>query len=210
MSHDEAINDGATERYVLEEMTDEERDAFEEHYFECAVCAEDVRAAIAVREGLAAVQHHEPVPAVVPFEPRRWKLPATLATAASAAFALLGWTHYLQVVPLRAQLAQARQAAIPASHNFQPLRGENNFVFPDRSKAILLDVYIDTSDEAPGYVISVVNEQGVSRKIQVSPDQAKEGFVPVVFPAGTIEPGNYTIRVDGKQPAMETFRFQVK
>ncbi len=32
----------ATERYLLDEMNDAEREAFEEHYFDCAVCAANV------------------------------------------------------------------------------------------------------------------------------------------------------------------------
>lgn len=38
MNHEEAIGTHAVERYSLGEMTPEERDAFEHHYFECAEC----------------------------------------------------------------------------------------------------------------------------------------------------------------------------
>ena len=37
MNHVEAVKTLAIERYLLEEMTPEERDAFEEHFFSCAV-----------------------------------------------------------------------------------------------------------------------------------------------------------------------------
>ena len=52
MDHVEAVKTLAIERYLLEEMTQEERDAFEEHYFSCAECAEDAREAAAMREGV--------------------------------------------------------------------------------------------------------------------------------------------------------------
>src|SRR5215469_10362255 len=42
MDHDAAGQTLATERYFLNEMTSEERDAFEEHYFSCSECASDV------------------------------------------------------------------------------------------------------------------------------------------------------------------------
>jgi hypothetical protein len=42
MNHQEAENTKATERYLLREMTNEERMAFEEHYLECAQCLEAV------------------------------------------------------------------------------------------------------------------------------------------------------------------------
>ncbi len=54
MEHLEAVNTLAIERYLLEEMPQEERDAFEEHFFSCAECADDVREAAAMREGVRA------------------------------------------------------------------------------------------------------------------------------------------------------------
>lgn len=45
VSHTLAIDSLAAERYVLKEMTEEERDAYEEHFFSCVACAEEVRAA---------------------------------------------------------------------------------------------------------------------------------------------------------------------
>ena len=33
----------AAERYLLGELTDAERDQFEEHFFDCSACADDVR-----------------------------------------------------------------------------------------------------------------------------------------------------------------------
>ena len=43
MEHHEAVRTMAAERYLLEELSDDERDAFEAHFFECAVCADSVR-----------------------------------------------------------------------------------------------------------------------------------------------------------------------
>jgi hypothetical protein len=42
MRHEEATTEGLVERYLLGEMAEPERAAFEEHYFSCAVCAEEV------------------------------------------------------------------------------------------------------------------------------------------------------------------------
>ena len=45
MDHDTAIRIQAAERYVLEEFPPEERTEFEEHFFDCPECAEEVRSA---------------------------------------------------------------------------------------------------------------------------------------------------------------------
>ena len=42
MRHKDAIRDNAVERYLLGEMTEDQRAIFEEHYFDCPVCAVDV------------------------------------------------------------------------------------------------------------------------------------------------------------------------
>jgi anti-sigma factor RsiW len=53
MTHTEAVESYATERYLLGEMTEAERQAFEAHYFDCEMCAEDLRAASRMRDGVA-------------------------------------------------------------------------------------------------------------------------------------------------------------
>jgi anti-sigma factor RsiW len=48
MDHEVATTTHAVERYLLGEMPTSEREEFEEHYFSCADCAEDVRTASAL------------------------------------------------------------------------------------------------------------------------------------------------------------------
>jgi hypothetical protein len=45
MEHQRAVQNLAVESYLLGDMSPSERDAFEEHFFECSLCGEDVRAA---------------------------------------------------------------------------------------------------------------------------------------------------------------------
>ena len=47
MDHGEALQMMAAERYLLDELTPEERDAFELHMFGCHECALDLRAGAA-------------------------------------------------------------------------------------------------------------------------------------------------------------------
>ena len=42
MTHQQALDGLASERYLLDEMTEGERFEFEAHYFDCVDCAEDV------------------------------------------------------------------------------------------------------------------------------------------------------------------------
>jgi len=52
MGHEEAERANAVERYLLNELTDEQRMRFEAHYFECSLCADGILAGQALIEGL--------------------------------------------------------------------------------------------------------------------------------------------------------------
>ena len=69
MSHDNAVATMAAERYLLDELTEAERDVFEEHYFTCPECAEDVRAGEAMRREMQDVFRVTRERAPLPFRP---------------------------------------------------------------------------------------------------------------------------------------------
>jgi hypothetical protein len=54
MTHQQAVDRHAVERYLLDEMPEIERYAFEEHLFDCEMCADDVRIGAVMREGVEA------------------------------------------------------------------------------------------------------------------------------------------------------------
>ncbi len=54
MTHHEAVDTMAAERYLLDEMSGADREAFEEHYFSCPDCAGDLQTAAALLEGARA------------------------------------------------------------------------------------------------------------------------------------------------------------
>jgi hypothetical protein len=62
MEHQQAIGNLAVESYLLDQMTPQERDAFEEHYFECILCAEDIRAASKFIEDAREILREGPAP----------------------------------------------------------------------------------------------------------------------------------------------------
>src|ERR1035438_3132659 len=47
MDHSEAVKQMAAEKYLLNELAPDTRDAFEEHFFDCPDCALDLRAGAA-------------------------------------------------------------------------------------------------------------------------------------------------------------------
>ena len=92
MTHADAVRTLATERYLLDEMSEIERFAFEEHFFDCVECADDVRSGSVMRRGVkagllpdASREEH-----VVPLKTgrRRWNPAVVVPWAAAAMLAL--------------------------------------------------------------------------------------------------------------------------
>jgi anti-sigma factor RsiW len=54
MTHQDAVRTMASERYLLGEMSAQEQDRFEAHYFACDACAEEMRLASVLREEMSA------------------------------------------------------------------------------------------------------------------------------------------------------------
>lgn len=92
MDHAEAIATYATDRYLLGELTAAEADAFEEHYFDCVDCADELRVGMQFMSGgrKLAREATEPVaPApVVSIAERRPRRTAWIPAAAAAALVL--------------------------------------------------------------------------------------------------------------------------
>jgi hypothetical protein len=146
MDHLQAVDTLATERYILDEMTDEERESFEAHYFSCPECAEDLRAAAmmgdGVRDGLArggaplAGEHRT----VLPMRPMRhsWRPSIALPWAAAAALALaLGYQTIAG--PSVSRQASAPLPLMPST--LRPAsRGQEGIVSPGPGGVVTLAV----------------------------------------------------------------------
>ncbi|HEY1912216.1 MAG TPA: zf-HC2 domain-containing protein [Vicinamibacterales bacterium] len=104
MDHPQAVETLAMERYLLREMNDTERDAFEDHYFSCVECAQDARAAAVMQEGVASgvargadVASIGDRPKVAAFRPKTtsWRNSIALPWAAAALLAVgLGYQTF--------------------------------------------------------------------------------------------------------------------
>lgn len=89
MEHEDAMRTSAAERYLLGQMGGDERAIFEEHYFDCRICAEAITEGTRLMVVGRVVAKESPQSAdVLPF--RRWSEWAPAAAAASLVFGLLG------------------------------------------------------------------------------------------------------------------------
>jgi anti-sigma factor RsiW len=107
MTHQEAAETLAAERYLLDELSAGDREAFEAHYFSCEECAADLRSTAAMlqgaKEGLAG---SETAAAVIPMplartgtRPTAWYRSTAIPWAAAAALAAITTYQSVWVVP---------------------------------------------------------------------------------------------------------------
>jgi hypothetical protein len=122
VTHEQAGQTLAAERYLLDEMSDEQREAFEEHFFVCHECADDLRAAAAMIQGAkagfagtAGTGKVLTMPVERPTTGRpAWQRSVALPWAAAAALACLVTYQSAWVVPSLRQEASPR-ALVPVT-----------------------------------------------------------------------------------------------
>jgi anti-sigma factor RsiW len=113
MEHERAVQNLAVECYLLGEMTPGEREAFEEHYFECGVCAEDIRSAAQFLEDMKGVLGTDRRPLAMPLPSREapkrtgWNWSAWLqpqfAAAMVAVFGIVAAVETFSTIPVLKQ-----------------------------------------------------------------------------------------------------------
>ena len=186
MTHDAAVKSLATERYLLEEMSDEERDAFEEHFFSCPECADDLRTADLMRAGAREAGRRR----VVAFQPKRqprWTVALPWAAAASLAVVVgyqsLGTPRFdspyaLEPVTLR-----------PAS------RGATAVVKLDADvRAVALAIEADAPAGAPQWLYELRDADGRQVTAGRAPVTAPGSPLLLVIPSSSLmAPGRYVL-----------------
>jgi hypothetical protein len=116
MTHQQALETMAAERYLLDEMTEMEKHAFEEHFFDCNYCAQEVRLGEHIRaetrasrdSGLQAKDSQARTSNVVEFNKRpMWRRASTVIPWAAAAMLAVtaGYQSFVVVPGLRQAIA---------------------------------------------------------------------------------------------------------
>ena len=131
MDHNEAVRLQAAEKYVLGQLPKEQHAAYEEHYFDCPACAEEIKATAAFMESARQVVGEEVAQAVdeerlVPAAPRAsgwfgWLLRPAFAIPVFAALLLfIGYQNGVTIPRLKD--STSNQIGQNISSSFQ-LRG---------------------------------------------------------------------------------------
>jgi hypothetical protein len=201
MDHNLASETYAAERYLLGEMPLEERDEFEEHFFSCRVCGEDVQTASVFIENAKALFRERDLqtsPALK--KTMRWRdwlrrdwigwlrLPVTVPTFAAVALAAVVCYQNAVVIPgLRK----------PVSEN-SPLvfDGETRSALPHQSEDMPLyfQMLLSGPTDSARVAIQVIGANGRMVRSEFVDSPGLNRQLAVYFP-GTLNAGRYTFIV---------------
>jgi hypothetical protein len=202
MDHDLVVRQKVMEKYLLQELDDEQRDEFEEHFFECRECALDVRAGAefieqsqdALGEDKGRMEAVKPIPAPVKPDWFAWLRPRY---AMSAVAILLAVIAYQNLNGFRSGGSEKGLQLLPsASINLATRAGAATAVHAKRGEPFLLLVNIPGESRLSSYVAEFYGPAGnVKGSVAISAEAVND-TVPVRIP-GQQEAGVYTLVVRG-------------
>jgi hypothetical protein len=215
MDHGEAVQLMATERYLLGELSGEQREAFEEHFFECYECALDVRAEAAFLQEAKvqlplmtspAVVMAAPVPVAtavrIKTEPKRrdwfgWMRPAWAVPAFAALLMVIGYQNFATIPGLRSAATTPRVAPWTTLHVATRAGGAMAVVADRKAGAVLLiDVANDGSYGALNF--EMTDPQGKAFWTQTVQAPAEgDGTMSLLIPGGGLQAGSYALTITG-------------
>jgi len=210
----------AAERYLLDELTLEERDAFETHLFDCPECALDLRAGAAFVDE-AKIQLPELTansPASTPADAKKrrgktgdwflWWRPAIAAAAFASLLAVVGYQNLVTYPALREAANEPR--VLPWAPMHGETRGGHLILTADRRHGIALPVDLMgplNSASYSSYALDLLDPTGKllwtgAVAAPGSGDSASQTYS-LVIPGTMLGNGQYTIVVSGLAPQGE-------
>jgi hypothetical protein len=214
MDHKEAIRIQAVDRYLLGEFSTVERQKFEEHFFSCDECSEDLRIGAILVDNSRAVLRDEffdPIPAGPGGAQRPgwsfWWSQVPLA-AAVALLAVVGYQN-LRVLPeYRRELAENVGAEVPPHFNVRPaVRGAVPVVqLPEGTRFFEIRAE-EVEPAAGGYDCVIQDVQGkVVAKLPAPPIESGDKLT-VLLDTRQTTPGQYVLVVRKSSDGAEIGRY---
>lgn len=223
MDHQEALRIQAPERYALGELSSSEVEEFEEHFFSCAECAEDLSTGAIFAANARAVfreQSQRPTatsPAVLPQHGPGWWtwLRPAMAMPLAAAVALLclvGYQNTITIPRLRNTLAETTAPQSAMSFPLKIARGDEPIVVPRNGQWFTLNFYLPQEAAFSEYEGEIDSAGGSQlRTFALSRPAAGQPFT-VLLRRSDFASGPYVIKVysAGKKAEVATYHFDLK
>src|SRR6266699_912585 len=206
MDHNQAIQLQAAVKYVLGELSQVQRDEYEEHYFDCADCAVDIKAlatfADTAREVLRQEKANQFAKNLVPARPAwlRWLQPVIAVPAFAALLLIIAYQNAVTIPDAKQEATSGVSQILFNSH---ALRGVNTageegrtlLIRPDEAFFLNFDFVPTRSFDS--YIGQLEGQDGrVLLRSRIAGGNAnQEAHLPI--PAGMLHPGKYVLAFYG-------------
>jgi hypothetical protein len=208
MDHDEVVRQKMTERYLLEELDPKQREEFEEHFFDCGICALDVRAASMFVEQSKAVlgeggkKADASSPVGAPAGWLAWLRPAFAVPAFALLLLVVGYQN-LVTYPRMQEALNNPQLLPSISLNMRTRGAEMHGVEASRNGSFLLVVNIPPDSSYLSYIAELYDAAGNREWSLKIPASSEQDQWPIEVPAAKREAGTYTLALRGITAAGE-------
>lgn len=211
MNHDVVVRQKMAERYLLDELDPQQRDEFEEHLFDCAGCALDVRAGASfVEQSKAILGEMEPetmrVLVASPPPPKKgwldWLRPAFAAPALAVLLVIISYQNFVTYPHL--QQALQPQVLPYASVNLGTWGAGGPAIKVARGEGFLLFLRIPPAGVYDHYIADLYNPAGEIESSLKIPATAGQDQWPVQMPGANRAAGTYSLSVRGITAAGDT------
>jgi hypothetical protein len=212
MNHQQATQLTAVEKYLLDELTPGERDAFEEHFFDCPECATDLRVTAGFIDSAKREFKVHPLKRPGPVAKGKARLvslwPSALVWSALAASLLvIAYQNVLVYPRFKAEIAELKGPEILPSVSLVSGNSRGGPILTGTvgaNQPFLLLVDIPTESRFSSYTCLLYSPSGsLSWRVEVSPQLAKD-TVSIRVPSVSREPGQYALALQGNMAAGET------
>lgn len=212
MDHSQAIHIGAAEKYLLNELNEEERSQYEGHFFDCGECADDVRSSAVFEANAKEVLKQMPERRVAGTQDPRvarpdwralfWPVPLGAAAALVIFVGLSAYHSLFELPDLRSRLKQAEGLQTATWHFLSLSRSDTPVVTVSTGQLMVGLTLSQSSDRAfPYYRCEVQETQGRPVLSEVVPAPAQGEELQILVPAARLRPGAYALVVTGLESA---------
>lgn len=204
MDHNEAVKNHAAEKYFLGELAENDREAFEEHFFDCQDCAADVKATAILVDNVREALRAPDLKRAASRETRtagflNWWRPAYSFAAIALLVFTVGYQNFVQIPQLRHE-SLTKAEALPSfslvSAGSRSAEGALEIAIP-AGKPFGLYVDVPSDPSFTHYSADILTESGALKfSVPVSAEQTRD-TIQLLIPGALLREGPYNLVIKG-------------
>jgi Putative zinc-finger len=213
MDHSEVVRLKAVEKYILGELSGEDRERFEEHYFDCPECASDIKALARIRSASRMILEEDAAAEVSSRQRRKnvswfgWLKPVVTVPAIAALAAIVIFQSGVTIPRLKERVASRQTAQIyESTYRLQgATRGADiSQVTALSNESFGLDFDFTPNASFERYEGQLIDPTGKPVLTFPVRGEVANKELHLVVPAGIVRAGKYTVVFSGEDGATDS------